>query len=272
MDVASQQKQLTSFLSSPSAYLLVSHGSRDPRPQAALEYLAQLFCQQILETAAQAHSSDPIGYIHKSAVLQKPLVGTACLELTPTPLHQQIKGFSSQAIAQGYKRLQVLPLFLLPGVHVMEDIPGEVAITQTEIGNNLTINITNYLGSHPKVIDLLIKQKSTISAQAWILLAHGSSRTEAKQPIEIIANQLGAIAAYWSVKPSLEMQLQALIDTGYKQIGILPYFLFSGGITDAIARKIEQLSQQFPSVNLQLAQPLGASPQLANLIWDLTIN
>ena len=63
--------------------------------------------------------------------------------------------------------------------------------------------------------------------------------------------------------------MQELVGAGYRQIGIIPYFLFAGGITDAIAVAVEQLQEQFSSVRLDLAEPLGASQELADLIWDL---
>jgi sirohydrochlorin cobaltochelatase len=55
-----------------------------------------------------------------------PLVGTACLEVGAVPLHQQIVAFSRRARAAGAQRVRLVPLFLLAGVHVMEDIPAEV--------------------------------------------------------------------------------------------------------------------------------------------------
>jgi hypothetical protein len=63
-----------------------------------------------------------------------PLVGTATLELADTPLHEQICEFASVALADGCKQVQLLPIFLLPGVHVREDIPTEVALAQKSIG------------------------------------------------------------------------------------------------------------------------------------------
>jgi sirohydrochlorin ferrochelatase len=49
----------------------------------------------------------------------------------------------------------------------------------------------------------------------------------------------------------------------------LPYFLFAGGITDAIAQSVSGLQAQFPRLQLKLAEPIGASAQLADLIVDL---
>lgn len=80
---------------------------------------------------------------------------------------------------------------------------------------------------------------------------------------------MGALTAYWSVPPSLELRVQELITAGYEQIAIFPYFLFTGGITDAIALAVETLKLKFPSVTFQLAPPLGTSREFADLIGDL---
>jgi len=82
-----------------------------------------------------------------AACLRGALIGIACLELSPVPLHEQIKEFYAGAIAAGYNRLQVVP-FLLPGVHVMEDIPTEVAIAQQALDPELKIALQPHLGTH----------------------------------------------------------------------------------------------------------------------------
>jgi len=250
----------------PYAYLLVSHGSRDPRQEIAMQQLANLVNNK-LESNLQRSI---IG-----GVVSPPrckLVGTAYLELKPEPLHEQIKRFAESALASGYNRLKILPLFLLPGVHVMEDIPGEVALAQQALGEDIII-LQPYLGSHAGVQQLLAKQIAQSSEnchnQAWILLTHGSRRPGSKKQVEAMAANLGVVVAYWSVAPSLESRVKELVSAGYEKINILPYFLFAGGITDAIARSSQELKLQFPAVRFQLAEPLGASAELADLIWDL---
>lgn len=203
------------------------------------------------------------------ATRHSPLISTACLELSSLPLHQQITEFGDRALGLGYKQLQILPLFLLPGVHVMEDIPAEVALAQQALGQKLKLDLRPHLGSHSGLIRLLANQLAKTKAEAWILLTHGSSRAGAKQPVEAIAQQLGAVSAYWAVAPSLASRVQELAIAGHQRIGILPYFLFAGGITDAIAQVVAQLQEQYPTVSFYLAEPLGASQELADLIWDL---
>ncbi len=248
-----------------SAYLLVSHGSRDPRQEIAMQQLADLVKNKLESNLPKVTFGGVV-----SPPRCKTLVGTAYLELNPQPLHEQIKQFSN--VATGYDHLKILPLFLLAGVHVMQDIPGEVALAQQALGNDIIIELQPYLGSHPGVEKLLEKQitaKRNFPDQAWILLTHGSRRPGSKKQVEAIAANLGVVAAYWSVPPSLDSRVKELVNAGYKKIAILPYFLFAGGITDAIAQRQQELKLQFPAVSFQLAEPLGASAELADLIWDL---
>ena len=251
-----------------SAYLLVSHGSRDRRPEIAMQQLAKLVHNKLSE--------------NHNALNNEHQVGIAALEMNPQPLHEQIQQFAKSAfddawvglhqskLSQNENRIKIVPLFLLPGVHVMTDIPAEVALAQQAIGQDIMIELQPYLGSHPNLEKLLAKQIAAIKAEAWILLTHGSRRPGSKETVEAIAASLPAVAAYWSVPPSLESRVKELVAAGYKEIAILPYFLFAGGITDAIAASIEELKLQFSAVNFQLAEPLGASAELAELIWDLT--
>ncbi|MEH1977959.1 MAG: sirohydrochlorin chelatase [Nostoc sp.] len=244
-----------------SAYLLLSHGSRDRRPEIAMQQLARLVCHKLPK------NHNPVNNQH--------LVGIAALEMSSQPLHEQIQQFAQRAfgdgrISQNENRLKIIPLFLLPGVHVMTDIPAEVALAQQATGEDIIIELQPYLGSHPNLEKLLAKQIDTIKAEVWILLAHGSRRPGSQETVEAIAARLGAVTAYWAGPPSLESRVKELVTAGYREIGILPYFLFAGGITDAIATSIEALKLQFSAVNFQLAQPLGASAELAELIWDLT--
>jgi len=235
-----------------SAYLLVSHGSRDPRPEIALQQLTEL-----IDKKQQSYSS------------AKKLVGLAYLETRPEPLHVQIKEFAHNAVVAGCASLKIIPLFLLPGVHVMQEIPEEVALAQQAIGEGISLELLPYIGSNPGLTTLLFQQMTEITTDSWILIAHGSRRAGFQQPVETIAANIGAVAAYWSVPPSLETQAEDLVAAGKKKIAILPYFLFAGGITDAIAQLTETLKLKFPAVTFQLAQPLGASAELADLIWDL---
>lgn len=239
-----------------STYLLVSHGSRDPRPQLALEKLAQRLRDQM---AINLLPSSPT-----------PVVGTATLECAAIPLSQQIQHFSEYTHSLGLNQLEILPLFLLAGVHVKEDIPKQVAIAQKSLGAKITLKIKPYLGSQVSQIAMkLASQMTAVPVEAWVLIAHGSRRVDGNEPVEKLAEKLRAPAAYWSVEPSLETQVKRLVEAGYKKIGILPYFIFSGGITEAIAQSVEQFYHDYSSVEFFLTKPLEAHQILVDLIRDI---
>lgn len=239
------------------AYFLVAHGSRDPRPQAALTQLAVLVAKR-LAASMDGNSSQ-----------QMPAVATGTLELAPISLSEQIQQFADTLQARGCHQIQVVPLFLLPGVHVCEDLPAEVAAAQTALGTEVSLRLLPHLGSHNRLAPLLLQQQT--QAEAWILLSHGSRRAGSQVPVEELAMQLNAVPAFWSISPSLETQVSRLIERGCRQIGILPYFLFAGGLTDAIVAQVEAFSVQMPAVEFYVAEPLGVSWELADLIVDLII-
>ncbi|MBD2057712.1 sirohydrochlorin chelatase [Oculatella sp. FACHB-28] len=268
-----------------TAYLLVSHGSRDPRPQVAIEELARLIRDRLAAEipVPEELQTTPLRLPFGKARLQaprrpaqrvmesSPLVGTAVLELAPLPLHQQIQRFGDRARAAGYGQVKILPLFLLPGVHVMEDVPAELAIAQAALGESIRLSLCTHLGSHPRLRTLLTLSADTPPEVAKVIISHGSRRPGGNQPVEAIAQHMGAAPAYWSVSPSLDSQVAALVETGNQVIAILPYFLFAGGITDAIAQHLPHLAQRFPHIHLYLEDPIGANAELADIAIELLL-
>ncbi|MDY6784834.1 MAG: sirohydrochlorin chelatase [Cyanobacteriota bacterium] len=238
-----------------NAYLLISHGSRDPRPQVAAEELARKVAQS-LTTVGQNSPMTP-------AV---PMVETAALEFAPLELYDAIAQFASKAKAKGLTNVQIVPLFLHKGVHVLEDVPAEVNRARSILGDAIALQLCPYLGSSPDILALLAAQFERLPGRDRILLAHGTRREGGNQPVEAIARQLQAHPAYWSVTPSLAQSVAAATERGATEIAIVPYFLFAGGITEAIARQVEDLQTQYHSTLLHLGQPLGPTPKLAQLV------
>jgi sirohydrochlorin cobaltochelatase len=244
------------------AYLLIAHGSRDPRPHQAVDALAHAFWEQLSQQAA--------GHPHATKLASlAPVVGTAMLELGPLPLHEQMVRFAHRAAAAGHRVVNLLPLFLLPGVHVMDDLPEQMAIAQSQLSEDIELRLMPYVGAHPGFSHLV--QFSPDQTIARVLLAHGTKRVAGNLPIEAIAAHLNATPAYWSVEPSLSDCIQQLIWGGYRHIEIQPYFLFPGGITDAIAQQIQQVSSEFAAVTFHLLPTLGMTPALVNVLTEMAI-
>lgn len=261
------------------SYLLVAHGSRDPHFQLSLQKLAHLVQKRLENSLAvtqfknDTHKSDKKEKIlatelNLSSKIKSCLVATACLELSSQPLSDTLEQFAEITAQAGLKTLRILPLFLAPGVHVKEDIPAIIKQSQQKLSEKLNLDLCPYLGSNPLMSKLLATRFENLATEARILVAHGSRRENANQIIEAIASELQATIAYWSISPQLAEAVQELVRRGHKRIGIVPYFIFSGGITEAIAEQVRQLQIEFPYVELILGQPLGATAELADLVVE----
>jgi sirohydrochlorin ferrochelatase len=238
------------------AYFFITHGSSDARHQRALQKLVEQVATITTEINGKNPTNLPV------------FIGSGCLESMSLPLHQQIIEFSRECLVRGYEKLVILPLFLLPGVHVMNDIPTEINLTGTEISQGITLELLPYIGSMPEIIDLINNQGNKLPKQC-ILLAHGSRRIGGNEIVENLGKKLGLVPAYWSTSPSLNDRVRELYQRGDRSVGIIPYFLFSGGITEAIAQQMEELKTELTGLQLHLSTTLGETPELVNLIASI---
>ena len=245
-----------------TAYLLVYHGSRDSRPQQEVERLAQEVREKLGNLSVSSQKREATTVLTK---FPSSLVETAPLELGEISLEDAIAQWGEQVTHQGLTDLKIIPLFLLPGVHVREDIPQAVSQAQQQVKPFLSLSLTQHLGASPLMAQQLQEQLKGDSS-AKIILSHGSRRSGGNQPIEKLAAQLGATAAYWSVSPSLTEQVERLAQLGKSSFSIVPYFLFPGGITDAIAQQVQFLQHQFPEISIRLGSPLCYCLSLSTLI------
>jgi sirohydrochlorin ferrochelatase len=261
-----------------TAYLLVAHGSRDPRPKIALDRLTYLVAQHITTGSLVAQKKREI-YQDKenhldipSSVLTRkdadnPLVFSASLEAQELALHRQLVNLGRMLIERGIKKLKILPLFLLMGVHTCEDLPREIGQAQDVLGTKLQLSCLAPLGLSPLLspwLESCFQQYQTQPQAQRILLAHGSKRPGGHQAIANLAEKLAARAAYWKGGISLQETLAEFEKPG--EVVILPYFLFTGGLTDLIKNQLEPLKLAYPHLHLQLGEPLGPHPVLAQLI------
>ncbi len=207
--------------------------------------------------------------LEKSTVSSDVIVGTACLELAVRPLGEQIYEFGRRLKAAGVEELKLLPVFLMSGVHVMEDIPKEVEAAEDMLKGSLRLTLCPHLGSHENISRVLENRLTSVEAEGSLLVAHGSRRKKGNKVIQGLAKQINTKVAYWATPPDIESQVIELMQQGCQRLTILPYFLFSGGITDAIAHRTEELAERFPKVQFRLLPTLGATHEVADLVVDL---
>jgi len=264
-------------LISSYAYLLVFHGSRDCRTQTAASNLRNLLIAKEQPNNILTQQN----YLEKNSIeielesttfvrsLASPLIEIAALELADLSLSESLINFAYRAETEGFKQIKVIPLFLAPGVHVQSDIPTEIATAAKQIGDRVTIELSPYLGKYSEIVTLLTRQFEELSAKTRILIAHGSRLLAVAEYYQQLGLELDADVAYWSTIPRFSEQIKLKIAAGSQKIALLPYFLFPGRITEAIAKEISIIQSEYPQVELRLGKPLGSNPAIAELIAQL---
>ncbi|MEL6441527.1 MAG: CbiX/SirB N-terminal domain-containing protein [Cyanobacteria bacterium J06621_8] len=257
-----------------AAYFLVFHGSRDCRTQAAASNLRQTLASKFSSILAQRNHlvKNTANFALQPAVGLYPeagsLIDIAPLELSAIPLRESLVNFVQKASRQGINRVKVIPLFLGPGVHVQEDIPAEVTAALNQLDSQVTLELSPYLGKYSGMIPLLERQFAEFPDSARILIAHGTKLSMGALYYQNLVQRLDAEVGYWSTTPWFNEQIERQIALGQRRIALMPYFLFPGKITTAIAQKVASLQQQYPHVSLFLGEPLSETAALAELIAE----
>ena len=202
-----------------------------------------------------------------SARVEHPVCGVY-LECTDISMAEAIAEFLVPHLDNSALQLQILPLFLLPGVHVCEDIPEAIAPLNQKY-RNVEIEILDYLGKDNRLATLLEQQFEKHPKAKRILMAHGSRRHGANPEIEKLAQSLNAQTAYWATEPSLQPTITLLTQSELEVIYVVPYFLFSGRIPAAIADQITDLKSAYPRLEFYLGKPFGTQPDCAVAIAAL---
>lgn len=252
-----------------TGYLLVSHGSRDPRPQTAIAALAA----DLTHTLAC-----PVGW--------------ATLEFGRESLALQIQQF---ACAQRMDRIYIVPLFLSSGVHVCDDIPEQIAIARSGLAREVSppdVKLMPFQRVHPTSVSISLSHLGNAvdfassawermqrhpEVEAWITIAHGSRRLGGNAEIEAIATRLQRQMtrphhlAYWSIEGQLITQVHKLLAVGHRTIGLLPHFLFPGRLTDTIQATVQTLAEQSPETTFIYLKTWGESDEWIQELVDWLI-
>ena len=111
------------------ALVILDHGSRRPEAHAQLEVLAA----KVRERAPQL------------------FVTVAHLELAAPSLAEAI----ADCVAAGAREVCVHPLFLAPGRHLAEDVPGLIEAARTQ-HPGLSIRLLEALGTRAELVDVIL--------------------------------------------------------------------------------------------------------------------
>ncbi len=222
--------------------VLVGHGSREPAARQALVQLGE----------------------HCAVLLPRIQIAIAELELAPEPLAVQLRTIQKQ---QPHAFLEIMPVFVGPGVHVQSDIPQAVeSLSQ--------IRLHPPLGTWPAWVEVVAGRcQAYADVTAWILWGHGSRLSEFG---ENLAQQAAAVSQMLAQKPvELAFAVQAptllqtattLVNAGHRSIGIVPCFWSSGALLTTLNNQCEQLIEQHPGLRCTVTDVLLPDPR-----WPIAI-
>ena len=110
-----------------------------------------------------------------------------------------------------------------------------------------------------------------------IIVDHGSTEKESNEMFETIVKRFSdylqhpyVIAAHMELaSPNISEAFEELVKKGVKEIIVLPYFLLPGKHSQKdIPRLVQESAQSFPSIRWKVAEPLGVSPYLFELLKE----
>ncbi|WP_079709058.1 sirohydrochlorin chelatase [Paraliobacillus ryukyuensis] len=198
-----------------------------------------------------------------------PIQKIAFLEAKPSLMNK-----IDQCILEGATEIIVVPIFLLPGIHVNQDIPAIINEKKTQYpsltvyyappfndADDLIEDITERIATIPKVIG---------EDKAIIVISHGSRNTKALVVFERLITKLqkhlhgnSVFPAYLkSQEPSLEQCLTDLENGSYKDIIVVPHFFN----TTMFPKKIETIVDEANFHHVALAPAIEFNEKIEQVI------
>lgn len=115
--------------------------------------------------------------------------------------------------------------------------------------------------------------------KALLIVAHGSRRQASNDEVNQLAASINEhnANAYALTKsaflelcePSIPDGLIDLIDQGYEEIDVFPYFLSAGRhVAEDIPAEVNQVVEKYPSIKINMIDYLGSIQQIPDIIIE----
>lgn len=234
------------------AVLYVSHGSRVKETrEEAMAFMEQV--RQKVDVALQE---------------------TCFLELASPDIGEGIDSLAKQ----GATAITIVPVLLLSAGHYYEDIPDEVkksALRYPEIH----FTYGKPLGVQDRLVEILAERLRETGVERLpdseiLLVGRGGKSSEIIRSVEEIAAKLAVKTGVAHIEvcylaasaPSFDEGLQASIDSGSKQIFVVPYLWFTGLLVKSMQKKINGLSSD--DQEIILCGYLGNHPSMVDALAE----
>ena len=179
---------------------------------------------------------------------------------------------------QGATRIIIQPYLLIDGYFSQIFIPRLIKEV-VSIRPDVQFLIAGALGFHSSLVDLARHRAMTalgdysLDETGLLIMAHGTPKTGANEPIENLVNYLQktfseVVVGYLEInKPTIPDAADDLAARGIKRIIALPYFLHLGEhVTEDLPEIVNSVQQRHSDMTYLLAEHLGFDSRLANVV------
>ena len=237
------------------AFLVVGHGSRDPRGAREFHELVGLVRERNPGLAVEG------GFIE----LSRPPIGECVNRLA----------------AEGARDVAAVPLMLLAAGHAKDDIPATLVREGIE-HPEMEFRYGRALGVRPELLELMGERISAVVPDeekpdtAVLVVGRGSSDPDANSDIAKIVRLFYEGRPYPMVEgafismtpPGVGEGLDRLRRLGARRIVVFSYFLFTGVLEERIRDEAEGFAAEHPDLEVRYAGYFGPDERVADLLLE----
>jgi sirohydrochlorin cobaltochelatase len=237
------------------AFLIVGHGSRDPRGAREFHGLVGLVRRRNPSLTVEG------GFI----------------ELSRPPISECV----NRLARSGARNVAVVPLMLLSAGHAKDDIPATLAREKMD-HPEMTFAYGRALGIRPELLALMDERLSAVVPEgekvdtAVLVVGRGSSDPDANSDLSKIARLFYEGRTYPAVEsayvsmtlPDVAEGLDRCCKLGAKRVVVFSYFLFTGVLEERIRLQSEAFAEANPKVGVRYAGYFGPDPRVADLLVE----
>jgi sirohydrochlorin cobaltochelatase len=237
------------------AFLVVGHGTRDPRGVREFHELVGLVRERNPALAVEG------GFI----------------ELSRPPISECVNRLAEE----GAQNVAAVPLMLLAAGHAKDDIPATLVREGME-HPEITFRYGRALGVRPELLELMDERISAVLTEdkkpdtAVLVVGRGSSDPDANSDIAKITRLFYEGRPYPMVEsafismtpPGVEEGLDRLRTLGATRVVVFSYFLFTGVLEDRIREQAEAFAAGHPDVEVRYTGYFGPDGRVADLLME----
>lgn len=180
-------------------------------------------------------------------------------------------------VAEGCRRMVIVPFFLFDGKHITLEIPEELEKIQAGYPD-IELTYAKTLGVDKRLVEVVAERVQEAGPCDGVVLVNRGSRLEfdrgdrLRELAGLIEARVGAKVAPAQAEyesPTILEAAESLVRVGLKRIVVVPYIFFPGKVLNVnIVPAVEEAKGRFPGVEFRVARTLGVDDRLIDLALE----